>query len=120
VHLDGYCVPVIRMFISTMLEATHVTCRDNVAATIAATLDSLVEYEPKSDLVTTTTVAQFCTLTRGCLESAHPMIVRMVVDRSYVLSVALALFKSTGRPLPVDDEEKDALILKRRRVSITE
>ena len=117
--MDGTLISSVINFITSMLKTTHASSRDSVAATIAATLDQLKTLEPKSNLVTMTTVEKFCTLVRGCLEKVHPSIIRLVLGDSYTLSVALAMFSSSPleNAIPTnDDEEQDALILKRKRV----
>jgi len=116
VHIEGPVGRAAKNFISSMIRASHQSYRDNIAATIAATLGELGVCEVKSNLVTLVTVKDFCDLTRACLQDAHPMITRMVMGQSYTLSVALALFHTSVGPRPRDDTETDALILKRKRV----
>ena len=102
------------LFVSQMMEDSNTRCRANVAATVAATLDSLSACAPKTTQKMSRSVSTSCSILRGCLEQSHPGVVRMTLQKTYSLTVGLAMFDSQS----VDDEEdNDPLILKRRRVT---
>ena len=102
------------LFVSQMMEDSNTRCRANVAATVAATLDSLSACAPKTTQKMSRSVSTSCSILRGCLEQSHPGVVRMTLQKTYSLTVGLAMFYSQSVE---DEEDNDPLILKRRRVT---
>jgi hypothetical protein len=99
-------------FVSSLIRSTSPICKDNVAALMIAASRGLEKCSIGGSQISP---REICSIVLVAVEHVHPAVVRMCIDRSYVITIGTALFEVPLATATSNQTIKDPLILKRQR-----